>query len=103
MFNYHDGPIISCEDDIIGIKRYSEKFGEAISNWKKKESLVITLNGKWGSGKTSIINCAVEHIENNIEDKPTIIRFNSWEFSNQNKITEHFFNEISKNLKLKKK
>lgn len=100
----HDRAIEKCSEDILGRKEYAKKLALAISGWKDSESLVVSLNGKWGSGKTSIINCVIDHIETNYEKKeqPTIIKFNSWDFSGQNKLTEHFFNMISKSLRLSK-
>lgn len=98
----HDRAIEKCSEDILGRKEYAKKLALAISDWKDPESLVIALNGMWGSGKTSIINCAIYHIKTNFEKKnqPTIINFNSWDFSGHNKLTDHFFNMISKSLRI---
>lgn len=101
MFN-HDGAIENCAQDILGRKGYAKKLASAISDWAGPESIVISLNGKWGSGKTSIINCALDFIETKLSEnkRPTIIKFNPWFFSGQNKLTEYFLSSISKELKL---
>jgi len=36
------------------------------------------------------------------ENKPTIIEFNPWIFSEENSLGEHFFNEIAKELEIRK-
>lgn len=94
-----DQPIENRKDDILNRSPFSDALSNAIKEWENKESLVISLNGKWGTGKTSIINLVKETLTQ--EDKaPTLISFNPWEFSNAD-ITSKFFNEISAQLKLK--
>jgi len=101
MFIY-DKPIETEKDDFLGRKRFSQHLGKALLDWKEKESLVIALYGEWGSGKSSVINLASENIEkSDIENKPTIIEFNPWIFSEEDSMGEHFFNEIAKELEIR--
>ena len=101
MFVY-DRPIKTEKDDFLGRKKFSRHLGKALLDWKEKESLVIAIYGKWGSGKSSLINLAVENIEkSNRKNKPTIIGFNPWTFSEENTLSGHFFNEIAKELEIK--
>jgi predicted KAP-like P-loop ATPase len=102
MFIY-DRPIETEKDDFLGRANFSKHLGKALLQWKEKESLVVAIYGEWGSGKSSVINLASEFILNSSEqNKPTIIEFNPWFFSEQEKLTEHFFNEIAKELEIKK-
>ncbi|GAB1444289.1 KAP family P-loop domain protein [Ignavibacteriales bacterium] len=67
-----------------------------------KESLVVALNGPWGSGKTSVINLAVKYIrDGDAEKKPKIIHFNPWAFSQDGNMQGHFFDQIAVGLQLK--
>ena len=101
MFIY-DNPIETEKDDFLSRKGFSQHLGKSLLNWKEKESLVIAIYGEWGSGKSSVINLAKEFIEKTDEnDKPTIIEFNPWRFSEQNNLSEHFFNEIAKELEIR--
>lgn len=101
MFIY-DKPIETEKDDFLGRKRFSKHLGKALLDWKEKESLVIAIYGEWGSGKSSVINLSSENIEkSNHENKPTIIEFNPWIFSEEDNLGEHFFNEIAKELEIK--
>jgi len=101
MFIY-DKPIETEKDDFLSRKGFSQHLGKSLLNWKEKESLVIAIYGEWGSGKSSVINLAKEFIEKTDEnDKPTIIEFNPWRFSEQNNLSEHFFNEIAKELEIR--
>ena len=101
MFIY-EKPIETEKDDFLGRKRFSQHLGKALLDWKEKESLVIAIYGEWGSGKSSVINLASENIEkSDYKNKPTIIEFNPWIFSEENSLGEHFFNEIAKELEIK--
>src|SRR3974390_3142227 len=98
-----DKPIESAKEDLLGRSAFASAFGDAIISYEHKDSLAIGLLGPWGSGKTSIINLAIERIKNASEhdDKtqaPIIVRFNPWNFSNQNQLIEQFFIQLSANL-----
>jgi len=95
-----DQPIKSYKDDILGRRPFAQSLGNAILSYKEKDSIVIGLFGAWGSGKTSIINMALEHIDlvskNKIDDeKPIVIRFNPWNYSDQNQLVTQFFRQLS--------
>ncbi|MHB8104600.1 MAG: KAP family P-loop NTPase fold protein, partial [Dehalococcoidales bacterium] len=99
MFN-SDKPIKSKTEDILRRSQFAEALGQSIINYKAKDSLVIGLFGEWGSGKSSIINMVEEYIESiyqvkNRENKPIIIKFNPWNYSNQNQLVTQFFNVLS--------
>jgi predicted KAP-like P-loop ATPase len=96
-----DQPIKSSKEDILGRYSFAQSLGNAILSYKEKDSIVIGLFGAWGSGKTSIINMALEHIDNiasktkNNNEKPIIIRFNPWNYSDQNQLITQFFKQLS--------
>lgn len=99
-----DQPIQSYKEDILGRKTFAQSLGNAILNYKIKDSIVIGLFGAWGSGKTSIINMALEHINSVYDDKtdetkPIIMKFNPWNYSDQNQLISQFFKQLSIILK----
>lgn len=101
-----DQPIQSYKEDILGRKTFAQSLGNAILNYREKDSIVIGLFGVWGSGKTSIINMALEHIDYVCKDKksesePIIVRFNPWNYSDQNQLISQFFKQLSVTLKRK--
>ena len=94
-----DRPIEMVEQDLLGRSSFSNQLGKAIYEYKGKDGLVIGLFGKWGTGKTSVINMAVNEIkklaENN-ENKPIIMKFAPWNYSDKDNLISLFF-EILKN------
>ena len=95
-----DQPIKSSKDDILGRASFAQALGEAILSYKETDSIVIGLFGAWGSGKTSIINMALEHIEliskdKSDDEKPIVVRFNPWNYSDQNQLITQFFRQLS--------
>lgn len=70
------------------------------------DNITIGLYGKWGTGKTSIINLALKEIENQIldvkeEDKPIILMFEPWNFIDNQNLIVQFFNQLKNKLKVK--
>ncbi len=107
-----DRPIENGEQDLLGRASFSKQLGKAIYEYEGKDGLVIGLFGKWGTGKTSVINmatCEINKLAENDENKPLIIRFAPWNYSDKDNLIKIFFqnlkNKISiqDNEKLKKK
>lgn len=95
MFNA-DKPIEIAEEDLLGRANFATQLGKAIIKYDSKENIVVGMYGKWGTGKTSIINMALQEIENlssSWEDdlKPIIIKFEPWNFTNNENLISQFF------------
>ncbi len=92
-----DRPINNVDEDLLGRASFSRHLGEAIYNYKGKDSLVVAIYGKWGTGKTSVANMALQKIEElavNDERKPIIIRFAPWNYSDKDNLIGQFFSSL---------
>jgi len=94
-----DNAVKEETQDILNRAGFSKKFAEEILHWKDDESIVIALYGDWGKGKTSILNIALSHIEQKTKtwkkvNRPIIIRFNPWSFSDQDSLLLAFFRQL---------
>ncbi len=106
-----DRPIETEKQDLLGRSRFSNQLGKAIYEYNGEDGLVIGLFGKWGTGKTSIINMAVNSIKEfttNDTDMPIILRFSPWNYSDKDNLILLFFNSLKSKLeknnkKLKRK
>lgn len=72
---------------------FSKELAEHIGSWSGQESIVIGINGNWGTGKSTVKNF-IKHYLTDIQRKPTIVDFNPWEWSAQKKLLYGFLSEI---------
>jgi len=90
-----DYPIENKEQDQLRRLKLAVKVAEMISNFDGKESFVIGIEGKWGSGKTSFINLIKQQIDSN---KIICLNFNPWNFSDETSLLRDFFIKLSENF-----
>ncbi|WP_303925377.1 P-loop NTPase fold protein [Draconibacterium sediminis] len=102
-FNFiPDRAIKSNSEDELNRNSFAGQLRKSLSTWEDQDSLVISLKGEWGEGKSSVINLLKEQFElEKKDDDPTIIEFNPWAYANQDSLTFHFFNDIGSELKIK--
>ena len=98
-----DSPIRAKKEDLLGRDRMAASAAGVINSSLGREaagdeSLVVGIEGEWGSGKTSFINLILENL-NSSDQKHSIIKFNPWNFSDQNKLVTDFFDSIVDALK----
>ena len=91
-----DNPIPTKEKDLLRRYPLASKIAGAIKRFDGDESLVVGIEGEWGSGKTSFINLILEDLR---AADALIIKLNPWNFSDQNELIKDFFNSIIDALK----
>lgn len=89
-----DCPISLLDDDKLNRREFAESLAQAILNHEKENCLTISLMGKWGSGKTSIINM-VEDYWDQSDSENIIVHFDPWYFSNRDDLIFQFFDILS--------
>lgn len=96
-----DKAIKSRVEDFLDRKDFAKNISNAIMSYSDKDnsSLTIGLYGKWGSGKTSIINMITESLET--KDNVIIFQFEPWIFSDTQQLISNFFKEFAKAVKHK--
>ena len=96
-----DRPIESANQDLLGRLTFSKQLAEAIFKYGGKDGLVIGLFGKWGTGKTSILNIVVNEINSLSEDssdKPIIVKFSPWNYADKDNLISLFFRVLKNKL-----
>ncbi len=88
----HDHPKALPDDDCLGRAAFAEKLASKISAWKHQDSLVIGLEGAWGSGKTTIKNFVLHYLKR--EPRIPVVEFNPWQFSGDDRLFEEFAGAI---------
>ncbi len=103
MFNT-DKPINKMSEDKLGRSSFAKQLANAIMQFKTKDNYAISLQGKWGCGKSSVLNMTVEEIgelsevvDNN--EKIVVVQFNPWNFTDTNQLINQFFLTLSNSLR----
>ncbi|MBD3798196.1 MAG: hypothetical protein IE887_10850, partial [Campylobacterales bacterium] len=99
-FTVFDGPITDESKDILGFKSLAERISSSIvhSSFDTKNAFTISLEGKWGSGKTSLVNLIKKDLKNNHKDKIVIMEFNPWLVTDFEQLIKYFFSELLKEI-----
>jgi predicted KAP-like P-loop ATPase len=81
--------------DQLGRVPFAEQLADAFVGWREDESLVVSLTGPWGSGKTSIKNFVVDSLGSaGAPRRADVIEFSPWELSGSGDVERHFFGRI---------
>jgi predicted KAP-like P-loop ATPase len=99
-----DSPIETAADDRLGRTTFAQALAKALAGFSAGDSFVVGIHGKWGSGKSSIFNLLVEQIDKDNATKPQgeklfVMRFNPWNFSDQNQLVFQFLRQFRAHLK----
>lgn len=87
--------------DLLDRQSVINQLYNTIINCYPSRTFTIGLNGKWGSGKTTIINNVLKTIkDNNIEDLFVIVRFDPWEYNNERAMLKGLIEKIMINIDL---
>jgi hypothetical protein len=93
-----DAPILHVEEDRLDRAPFAKALARAISAHEDEESFVVAINGKWGSGKSSVLNLCVDELRGT----PTgtaqgvdILKFNPWNFADQHQLIHQFFRQLA--------
>lgn len=99
----YDSPIKNLSEDLFGWGSIVERISAAIKyhSIENHNCYTIGIYGKWGEGKTSLMNMVCESLKD--EKKIKIIHFNPWLFKDQESLLLDFFQalqsgRISKNF-----
>ncbi|MEV9615914.1 KAP family P-loop NTPase fold protein [Aliarcobacter butzleri] len=92
-------PITNTNEDFLTRCHFVTNLSDAIVKYKEKDCLTISLQGQWGSGKTSIINMLKENLERH--ENIIIFDFKPWLFSDTEQLINNFFKEFAKKVDFK--
>lgn len=102
---YTDKPISAVSEDLLERKSFSKILAQTLVRLNNSETFTVGLFGKWGTGKTSIVNMTLNEItelQSEDEDKTIVVRFEPWHFSDSTQLLTQFFLRLSNEFKNKK-
>lgn len=95
---HRDIPKKNVEDgDDLKFAPYASRVAQGILNYSQNETFIISLEGEWGSGKTTLINFIKDDLKKK-RDKVEILDFNPWLITGIEQIIKVFFDELIKVL-----
>ncbi|MCY4151480.1 MAG: P-loop NTPase fold protein [Aestuariivita sp.] len=97
--NFDDVPIADPDSDLYGIDPLAEIIAKCIQNISDPIGSVVAVHGRWGSGKSSVINLIEHHLKGNEDRKVIILRFKCWMYQTEEALTLGFFREFYAGLK----
>lgn len=74
----NDTPISQKEDDSYGFADLAEKLAHSIISLDRKISTVIGIEGKWGAGKTSLLNLLLEDMSSRVPVGTYVLKISPW-------------------------
>ena len=99
-----DRPINWAKEDALNRSVFADNLAKVTLDYSVPEGFAIGLYGKWGSGKTSVINMVLEQIEklsSAAPQKPVVLRFNPWLCSDPKQLISQFLKQLSSAIKAK--
>lgn len=94
-----DREIESFDQDNLNRKPF---IGKVISSLKQgissKCSFTMSINGKWGEGKSSVKNLIKQELLETKNPKYIFLDYNPWQWTREDQVIRHFFEEISSSL-----
>ncbi len=102
-------PVNGVEADRLGRANFARLLGQALTRFSSSESYVVALHGKFGSGKTSVINMCLESIaeadpssgegrSEHERTKPVVFRFEPFMYSTTGQLYVRFFSQMGAKL-----
>lgn len=94
---YMDDPIVNKDEDILGRTVFAESLARKILDTQtSKGAFTIGIVAPWGYGKTSFLNL----MKKQISGKAIVINFSPWTYEERKNLTQAFFLELNKILKV---
>lgn len=90
---YSDKAIETNTEDQLGRSGFAETLAKTIRDLKNTDTYTIGLFGKWGVGKTSIVNLTLEKLnklQKEKKEKYVVIKFEPWHFTNSTQLLNQF-------------
>ncbi len=89
-----DRPIKRIEDDRLGFAPIAKQLSQSILDQAAKDGLVFGVEGRWGSGKSTLINLTIASLKEPT-NSPEIIEFSPWLVGSRDDLLQYLFDELA--------
>lgn len=92
----HDDEILNDDDNLYELQNYIDNINDLITRQTPKRTFTISINSKWGTGKTFFLDKLEKKL--NESNEIIIIPFNAWKFEDSPSLLKEYFDTIGKEL-----
>jgi hypothetical protein len=92
-----DRPIEDANHDDFQRNPFALRIAKTLIERKSPESIVVGLYGKWGEGKSSVINL-IKKVLTASSGKVVYMVFNPWRFPNEDQLIKYFFTQLAQEI-----
>lgn len=89
-----DRPVKTIADDRLGFAPVAQHLARVILDQSAKDGLVFGIEGKWGAGKSTLINLAIGALRD-ATPPPEIIEYSPWLVGSRDDLLTHLFDELA--------
>jgi predicted KAP-like P-loop ATPase len=94
-----DRALSNGAEDKLGFRDVASRIAKALINHSTDNGFVVGLEGKWGSGKSSLLYLVENELENlPSANRPTIINFRPWLIGNRDSLLAYLFTALNKGI-----
>src|SRR5216683_7778819 len=90
-----DRPANRREEDRLGFAPVADHLAQVIIDQAAKDGLVFGIEGKWGSGKSTLVNFTIDALRLHVATPPEIIEFSPWLVGDRDALLQHLFGELA--------
>lgn len=91
-----DKALAGAEADRLGFAATADAIADALLRQPKVDGLVVGIEGRWGSGKSSLVNMTVAALRRAETSRvPEIVEFKPWLIGDRNSLLLALFNELA--------
>ena len=98
MSDLNDSPISSPDKDLFGYNPLAQTIAKCILNVREPVGCVVAVHGRWGSGKSSLVNLVIHHLEATEATGLTVLQFQCWLYRSEDALAVGFFRELHAGL-----
>lgn len=98
MASLSDLPIEKLKDDRLGFEVLATQIANVIADKGSSEGLVVGVEGRWGSGKSSLVNLVVDCLSQPTASQPLIVRFQPWLVGERDLLLHTLLRELRSSL-----
>ena len=90
----------ALDDDKLSRRGFAESAANALLKIPATAGLAVSIEGPWGSGKTSVLAMIEAVLRKDSMKSPVIVHFNPWLIGDKDALLRHFLSRIAEAVKL---